>query len=59
MKNNRNTIFYFVVTGGFTALIYLILRQGKSLEIGKNYIRPVIEKGHWNDFVESLSPSLW
>jgi Kef-type K+ transport system membrane component KefB len=58
MKNNRNTIFYFVVTGGFTALIYLILRQGKSLEIGKNYIRPVIEKGHWNDFVESLSHNL-
>jgi len=58
MKNNRNTIFYFVVTGGFTALIYLILRQGKSLEIGKNYIRPVIEKGHWNDFVESLSLNL-
>jgi Kef-type K+ transport system membrane component KefB len=58
MKNNRNTIFYFVVTGGFTALIYLILRQGKSLEIGKNYIRPVIERGHWNDFVESLSHNL-
>jgi Kef-type K+ transport system membrane component KefB len=58
MKNHRNTIFYFVVTGGFTALIYLILRQGKSLEIGKNYIRPVKENGHWNDFVESLSLNL-
>lgn len=58
MKNNRNTIFYFVITGGFTALIYWILQKGKSLEIGKNYIRPVIEKGHWNDFVESLSLNL-
>jgi len=58
MKNNRNTIFYFVITGGFTALIYWILRKGKSLEIGKNYLRPVTEKGHWNDFAESLSQNL-
>jgi len=58
MKNHRNTIFYFVVTGGFTALIYWILRMGKSLEIGKNYIRPVTENGHWNDFISSLTLNL-
>ena len=58
MKNHRNTIFYFVVTGGFTALIYWILRKGKSLEIGKNYIRPVTENGHWNDFISSLTLNL-
>jgi Kef-type K+ transport system membrane component KefB len=58
MKNHKNTIFYFVVTGGFTALIYWIISQGKSLEIGKNYIRPVTENGHWNDFMASLTLNL-
>jgi Kef-type K+ transport system membrane component KefB len=58
MKNHRNTIFYFVVTGGFTALIYWILKIGKSLEIGKNFIRPVTENGHWNDFIASLTLNL-
>lgn len=58
MKNHRNTIFYFVVTGGFTTLIYWILNQGKSLEIGKNYLRPATENGHWNDFLASLTLNL-
>ena len=58
MKNHRNTIFYFVVTGGFTALIYWIICQGKSLETGKNYIRPVTENAHWNDFMASLTQNL-
>lgn len=58
MKNNRNTIFYFVVTGGFTALIYWILSKGKSLEIGKKILNHVTEKGHWNDFLASLAQNL-
>ena len=58
MKNNRNTIFYLVVTGGFSTLIYWILGKGKNLEIDKISLRPVIENGHWNDFVSSLSLNL-
>lgn len=58
MKNHKNTIFYLVVTGGFTALIYWILRLGKGLELHKKYIRPVVENGHWNDFVDSMSLNL-
>jgi Kef-type K+ transport system membrane component KefB len=58
MKNHRNTIFYFVVTGGFTALIYWILSKGKSLEIGKEILSPVTENGHWNDFLASLTQNL-
>ena len=58
MKNHKNTIFYFVVTGGFTALIYWIICQGKTLEIGKNHIHPTIENGHWNDFMASLTQNL-
>ncbi|HEY6144276.1 MAG TPA: cation:proton antiporter [Flavobacterium sp.] len=58
MKNHRNTIFYLVVTGGFSALIYWILAMGKGLEVHKKYMRPVVENGHWNDFVESMSLNL-
>jgi Kef-type K+ transport system membrane component KefB len=58
MKNHRNTIFYLVVTGGFSALIYWILGKGKDLEIDKEFLRPVIENGHWNDFVSSMSLNL-
>ena len=58
MKNNKNTIFYLVVIGGFTAFIYWMLSKGKSLEIGRNYLRPVTENGHWNDFSASLTQNL-
>mgnify|MGYP002360525823 CR=1 FL=1 len=58
MKNHRNTIFYFVITGGFSALIYWILTMGKGLEVHKKFLRPVIENGHWNDFVDSMSLNL-
>lgn len=58
MKNHRNTIFYLVVTGGFSALIYWILGKGKDLEIDKEFLLPVVENGHWNDFVSSMSLNL-
>jgi len=58
MKNHRNTIFYLIVTGGFTALIYWILSKGKDLEIDREFLHPVVENGHWNDFVSSLSLNL-
>jgi len=58
MKNHKNTIFYFVVTGGFTALIYWILKLGKGLEVDKELLNPVIENGHWNEFIDSMSNNL-
>ena len=58
MKNHRNAIFYLVVTGGFTALIYWILSKGQDLEIDRKFLRPVAENGHWNDFVSSLTLNL-
>lgn len=54
MKNYKNSIFYFSVTGGFTALIYWILKKGKYLETGKSIAKPTIEKGSWNDFIASM-----
>ena len=59
MKNYKNTIFYFVITGGFTALIYWILSIGKGLEVHKKIILPTAEKGHWNDFIDSMSHNLY
>ncbi len=58
MKNHRNTLFYLVVTGGFSALIYWILSMGKGLEVRKKSLLPVVENGHWNDFVDSMSLNL-
>lgn len=54
MKNYKNGLFYLSVTGGFTALIYWILKKGKHLEIGKSIASPGIEKGSWNDFIVSM-----
>ncbi len=58
MKNHKNTIFYFVVTGGFTALIYWIIGLGKALETDKKSIRTLVQNGHWNDFIASLTSNL-
>jgi len=54
MKNYKNTIFYFAVTGGFGALIYWIIRKGKHLEEGKTIHVPAIGNDSWNDFIISM-----
>ena len=59
MKNYKNTIFYLVITGGFTALIYWILSMGKGLEVHKKILLPAAENGHWNDFIDSMSFNLY
>ncbi|MFM9824888.1 cation:proton antiporter [Flavobacterium sp.] len=58
MKNYRNTIFYFVVTGGFSALIYWIIGEGKSLEINKSILHARPKNGYWDDFITSLDHNL-
>jgi Kef-type K+ transport system membrane component KefB len=54
MKNYKNTIFYLVITGGFSALIYWIILQGKHLEISKTIITPKETNDSWRDFLVSL-----
>jgi len=39
-------------------LIYWIVSKAKSLEIGKKFPVSVSEKGHWNDFLSSLTQNL-
>lgn len=58
MRNHKITLFYLVVTGIFSALIYWILGLGKGLETNKKLINPAIENGHWNDFIDSMSLNL-
>jgi Kef-type K+ transport system membrane component KefB len=58
MKNYKNTIFYFVVTGGFSALMYWIISKGKDLETGKTLAVSGTENGHWNDFLSSMQLNL-
>ena len=54
MKKYKNTIFYFAVTGGFSALIYWIISKGKFLEVSKTIETPESGNGSWSDFLVSL-----
>ena len=58
MKNYKNSIFYFIVTGGFTAIIYWIVTKGKTLEIGKRLSETDVTSNHWNDFIASMQTNL-
>jgi Kef-type K+ transport system membrane component KefB len=58
MRKHKITLFYFVVTGVFSALIYWILGLGQGLETHKKISSPGLENGHWNDFIDSMSLNL-
>ena len=58
MKKLKNALFYLAVTGGFTALMYWIVGQGKSLENGRKIIAPTTKHTQWNQFLESLIHNL-
>jgi Kef-type K+ transport system membrane component KefB len=54
MKNFKNTFFYLVVTGGFTALIYWIISRGKFLESIKTASIVLTPSDHWKEFISSM-----
>ncbi len=58
MKSIKNSLFYILITGGFSAMIYFILEKGIDLESKKEI--PISEtiNDHWNDFLESISQNL-
>jgi hypothetical protein len=58
MKNYKNAAFYIAVTGGFSALIYWIIKEGKFLELNKAIVSTASENGSWNDFVASMLHNL-
>ena len=54
MKNFKNALFYFGITGGFTALIFYIVSKGKSLEIGRSVVIKISNDSFWKQFLDSL-----
>ncbi len=58
MKNFKNGAFYIAITGGFTALMYSIIREGKHLEVNKTILNTGIKNGSWNDFIDSILHNL-
>ncbi|MGL2965165.1 cation:proton antiporter [Flavobacterium sp. XGLA_31] len=58
MRNLKNTLFYLVVTGGFTALMYWIVEQGRLLEVGRKIISPSSSDSQWTQFLASMFHNL-
>jgi Kef-type K+ transport system membrane component KefB len=58
MKKYKNGAFYIAVTGGFTALMYWILNEGKFLELNKSIAINPNKNGSWNDFLDSMRHNL-
>ena len=54
MKNLKNGLFYLAITGGFTAIIFWIVSQGKLLERGRNIAAKTSNDSFWNQFLDSL-----
>ncbi|MEN9909245.1 MAG: hypothetical protein RLZZ540_2394 [Bacteroidota bacterium] len=54
LKKYKNTLFYLGVTGGFSALIYWIIGQGKLLELRKPNLVVNASNDSFVDFVNSM-----
>ncbi|MCC9072783.1 cation:proton antiporter [Flavobacterium sp. F-65] len=58
MKNIKNSLFYLIIIGGFSALIYLVISKGKALEIGREIVEKKTQSSHWNDFLTAMVENL-
>ena len=58
MKHFKNSVFYIIITGGFSALIYWILTKGKLLETNREIIKATSAKDQWEEFITSMLHSL-
>ena len=58
MKNLKNSLFYLGVTGGFTALMFWIITQGKQLEIGRRIISKASQDTFFNQFLDAIIHNL-
>lgn len=58
MKRFKNSIFYLVITGGFSVLIYWILIQGKVLEMGRKIVVISSKNTQWSEFLLSMEHNL-
>ncbi len=54
MKNIKNTLFYIITIGGFSAIMYLILIKGKDQETGRLFKESVtIATSVWDQFTST------
>jgi Kef-type K+ transport system membrane component KefB len=58
MKNFKSSLFYILIIGGFSTLIYTIIIKGKTLEQGQNVVSNTKANGHWADFITSMTHNL-
>ncbi len=58
MKRFKNSIFYLLITGGFSVLIYWILIQGKVLEMGRKIVVITSKNTQWSEFLLSMEHNL-
>lgn len=58
MRNFKNSLFYIIVIGGFTYLMFRIVEQGKLLEVGKKIVSPLSGDSQWVQFLSSLFHNL-
>ncbi|WP_293896542.1 cation:proton antiporter [Flavobacterium sp.] len=58
MRNLKNTLFYLIIIGGFTWLMYWIVEQGKLLEVGRTIVSPSSADSQWAQFLSSLYHNL-
>ena len=54
LKKYKNSLFYLGVTGGFSALIYWIVKKGKALENVNELAVSASSQNSWYDFIDSM-----
>ena len=54
LKKYKNSLFYVGVTGGFSALIYWIVKKGKALENVNGMAVSNSNQNSWYDFIDSM-----
>lgn len=54
MKKFRNLVFYILIIGGFSYLIFFIIDFGSHLELGKKINLPVSNNTQWREFLNSM-----
>ncbi|WP_188361380.1 cation:proton antiporter [Flavobacterium orientale] len=58
MKNFKNSFFYILIIGGFSALMYWISVQGEKLEYNRNIEVVSTNLSQWDSFLESITHNI-
>ncbi|MDR3059686.1 MAG: cation:proton antiporter [Dysgonomonas sp.] len=58
MKRLKNILFYIIIIGGFSSLMYWIISTGKNLEQGRNIVTNFTTGNSFQGFTESFVESM-